>query len=334
MRIVLMGAPGSGKGTQAQRLVDHYGIPHVSTGDILRRHLADGTPLGLRAKEIMAAGAYVDDLTMLEIIRDRLTQSDAAKGYILDGFPRTVAQAEGLTKLLDGLGKPLDAVLLFEVNTDQLVQRLSGRRVCELCKKVFNVHTAPPSVPPECVPGRTEHQVVQRPDDREETVRERLRVYEEKTRKPVSGYYSYTGLIRVIDAEGVIDAVTRRMFDTLAAGSGAAGKKRVLAKKVLARKTPAKKAPARKAKKTAVKKSAARKTVMKTSEARSVARTKRVVRRRAKMKVKSVVRKVRRAKRKVARAKRKTVRAKVKVARAKVKVARAMKPVRPPIRGD
>ena len=336
-----MGAPGSGKGTQAQRLVAHYGIPQVSTGDILRKHLADGTPLGLRAKEIMAAGAYVDDQTMLEIIRDRLTRPDAAKGFILDGFPRTVAQAEGLTRLLDALGKPIDAVLLFEVNTDQLVQRLSGRRVCELCKKVFNIHTAPPSVPPECVPGRTEHQVVQRPDDQEDTVRERLRVYEEKTRKPVSGYYSYTGLIRVLDAEGDIDAVTRHMFDTLAAGNGAAVKKtpakkalakKVLAKKVLAMKAPAKKAPARKAKRTAAKKSAARKTAMKTSEARTVARTKRVVRRRAKMKVKSVVRKVRRAKRKVARAKRKTVRAKVKVARAKVKVARAMKPVRPPIR--
>ncbi len=217
-----MGAPGSGKGTQAQRLVNHFHIPHVSTGDILRKHLADGTPLGLRAKEIMAAGAYVDDQTMLEIIRERLTQPDAAKGFILDGFPRTVAQAEGLTRLLAELGKPVDAVLLFEVNTDQLVQRLSGRRVCELCKKVFHVVTAPPSIPPECVPGSTAHQVVQRPDDQEETVRERLRVYEEKTRKPVSGYYSYTGLIRVIDAEGDIDVVTQRMFDTLAAGGGAA----------------------------------------------------------------------------------------------------------------
>jgi adenylate kinase len=222
MRIVLMGAPGSGKGTQAQRLVKHYGIPHVSTGDILRKHLADGTPLGLRAKEIMAAGAYVDDQTMLEIIRDRLTQADAAKGFILDGFPRTLAQAEGLTRLLAEIGKPIDAVLLFEVNTDQLVQRLSARRVCELCGKVFNIHTAPPSIPPECVPGSTAHQVVQRPDDQEDTVRERLRVYEEKTRKPVSGFYSYTGLIRVVDAEGDIDVVTDRMFETLAAGGGAA----------------------------------------------------------------------------------------------------------------
>ncbi len=235
MRIVLMGAPGSGKGTQAQRLVKHFRIPHVSTGDILRKHLADGTPLGLRAKEIMAAGAYVDDETMLEIIRDRLTKSDAANGFILDGFPRTIAQAEGLTKLLAELGKPIDVVLLFEVNTDQLVKRLSGRRVCELCGKVFHVDSAPPSIPPECVPGSAAHQVVQRPDDQEDTVRERLRVYEEKTRKPVSGYYSYTGLIRVIDAEGDIDVVTQRMFDTLAAGGGAAAVPRRQEKKAKAK---------------------------------------------------------------------------------------------------
>jgi adenylate kinase len=215
-----MGAPGSGKGTQAQRLEKKFGIPQISTGDILRKHLAEGTTLGLRAKEIMAAGGYVDDATMLAIIRDRLSQPDAAKGFILDGFPRTVTQADGLTKLLAELGKPLDVVVQFEVDTNELIKRLSGRRVCELCKKVFNVHTAPPSVPPECLPGRTAHQVIQRPDDAEETVRERLRVFEEKTRKPVSGYYSYTGLIRTVDADGDIDVITQRLFDTLAAGSG------------------------------------------------------------------------------------------------------------------
>ena len=222
MRIVLMGAPGSGKGTQAQRLVSRYGIPHVSTGDILRKEQEQGTPLGLRAKQIMDSGGYVDDETMIAMIRNRLTQADAAKGFILDGFPRTIPQAEALAKLLNGIGAPLDVVLLFEVNTEQLVKRLSGRRVCELCKKVFNIHTAPPSVPPECVAGRAEHQIVQRADDAEATVRARLEKYEEKTRKPVSGFYSYTGLIRTVDAEGDIDAVTQRMFDTLAAGSGGA----------------------------------------------------------------------------------------------------------------
>jgi len=219
MRIVFMGAPGSGKGTQAQRLEKKFSIPQISTGDILRKHLAEGTALGLRAKEIMASGGYVDDGTMLEIIRDRLAQPDAAKGFILDGFPRTVAQAEGLTRLLTELGTPLDAVVLFDVDNEQLVKRVSGRRTCEFCKKVFNVNFAPPSG--ECVPGRTEHSLVQRPDDREDTFKERLRKYEDDTRKPVSHYYASTGLMRTVDAEGAIDEVTQRLLETLGAGGGA-----------------------------------------------------------------------------------------------------------------
>jgi adenylate kinase len=257
MRIVLMGAPGSGKGTQAQRLVSRYGIPHVSTGDILRKEQEQGTELGLRAKQIMESGGYVDDATMIAMIRNRLTQPDAANGFILDGFPRTIPQAEALSKLLVEIQAPLDVVLLFEVNNEQLVKRLSGRRVCELCKKVFNVHTSPPSVPPECVDGRTEHQVVQRADDAEETVRARLRKYEEATRKPVSGFYSYTGLIRTVDAEGDIDDVTRRMFDTLAAGSGSGA-------------TPAAVEPAKK--RAAVRRKAARPTVK--ARARTIVRRK------------------------------------------------------------
>jgi len=244
MRIVLMGAPGSGKGTQAQRLVSRYGIPHVSTGDILRKEQEQGTELGLRAKQIMESGGYVDDATMIAMIRNRLSQPDAANGFILDGFPRTIPQAEALTKLLVEIRAPLDVVLLFEVNNEQLVKRLSGRRVCELCKKVFNVHTSPPSVPPECVDGRAEHQVVQRADDAEETVRARLKKYEEATRKPVSGFYSYTGLIRTVDAEGDIDDVTQRMFDTLAAGSGTASVAvRPAKKRAVVRRKAAKPAP-------------------------------------------------------------------------------------------
>lgn len=242
MRIVFMGAPGSGKGTQAQRLVQHFGIPQISTGDILRKHLAEGTPLGLRAKEIMASGAYVDDETMLAIIRDRLAQPDASKGFILDGFPRTVAQAQGLSKLLVDLATPLDVVVSFEANNDEIIKRLSGRRVCEYCKKVFNVHTAPPSVPPECVDGRGEHQVVQRDDDQEATVRERLRVYEEKTRKPLASFYSYTGLVRTVDADGDIDEVTRRLLATLQAGGASKPAKAAKSKRRAAR--PAKRKPA------------------------------------------------------------------------------------------
>jgi adenylate kinase len=272
MRIVFMGAPGSGKGTQAQRLVKHFGIPQISTGDILRKHLAEGTPLGLRAKEIMAAGAYVDDDTMLELIRDRLAQPDARKGFILDGFPRTVTQAQGLTKLLGELETPLDAVVFFEVDTDELIKRLSGRRVCELCKKVFNVHTAPPSVPPDCVDGRTEHAVVQRPDDAEDVVRERLRVYEEKTRKPLSSFYSYTGLVRTVDADGDIDGVTQRLLDTLKAGSGASGR---------ADRAPQAKRRAAKRRPAAKKKTRARKPVRKSAVRRAPPKAKRRVAKRA-----------------------------------------------------
>jgi adenylate kinase len=261
MRIVFMGAPGSGKGTQAQRLEKQFGIPQISTGDILRKHLAEGTALGLRAKEIMASGGYVDDGTMLAIIRERLSQPDAANGFILDGFPRTVAQAEGLTKLLSELGTPLDAVVLFDVDTEQLVKRVSGRRTCEFCKKVFNVNFAPPSG--ECVPGRTEHSLVQRPDDREDTFKERLRKYEEDTRKPVSHYYAYTGLMRTVDAEGAIDEVTQRLLGTLKAGGGAAApvaaaksaKKRVAPRRA---KPPARRKSARRPVRKAVKKSASK----------------------------------------------------------------------------
>jgi adenylate kinase len=281
MRIVFMGAPGSGKGTQAQRLEKQFGIPQISTGDILRKHLAEGTPLGLRAKEIMAAGGYVDDETMLAIIRERLSQPDAKPGFILDGFPRTVAQAEGLTKLLAELGTPLDAVVLFEVDNDQLVKRVSGRRTCEFCKKVFNVNFAPPSG--ECIPGRTEHSLVQRPDDQEDTFKERLRKYEEDTRKPVSRYYAYTGLMRTVDAEGAIDEVTQRLLGTLKAGGGVAApvspaapaaqapKKRAPQRRAKPAARKAARRPVRKARKTA-KKAAPKRRSQKRTAPRKVAR--------------------------------------------------------------
>jgi adenylate kinase len=274
MRIVLLGAPGSGKGTQAQRLIKHFGIPQVSTGDILRKHLAEGTALGLRAKQIMESGAYVDDETMLAIIRDRLAQDDARRGFILDGFPRTVAQAGGLDKLLTELGTPLDAVVLFEVDNEELIKRLSSRRVCVHCKRVFNILSAPPSVPPECVPGRTEHEVEQRPDDTEETVRERLRVYEEKTRKPVSGFYSYTGLIRTVHAEGDIDEVTKRLLDTLRAGSGATESDVPVAAKASAKKSAKKPTKKPKAKVVATRKPAPKSRVKAKAKAKPKAKAK------------------------------------------------------------
>ena len=243
MRIVLMGAPGSGKGTQAQRLTTLFGIPQISTGDILRQHRKDGTELGKRADSIMAAGKLVDDATMLDIIRDRVAQPDAQNGFILDGFPRTQAQAEGLTTLLRDLGTPIDAVVLFEVGADELVRRISGRRTCSLCNKVFNIYTASPASPAtDCVPGSTEHQLFQRKDDQEDTVKERLRVYEANTR-PVLSYYSDAGLLRTVGAVGSLEEITQRLRAALAAGASGAKAARP-ARRAATRKRAAKGRPA------------------------------------------------------------------------------------------
>ena len=235
-----MGAPGSGKGTQAQRLVKQFGIPQISTGDILRKHRSEGTELGKRADAIMAKGLLVDDATMLELIRDRVSQSDAANGFILDGFPRTQAQAEGLTALMEELDTPIDAVVLFDVADEELVRRISGRRTCSLCNKVFNVFTAPPSSPAaDCVEGSSEHQLFQRKDDEEGTVKERLRVYEEKTR-PVLSYYSDQGALRTVRAEGSLEDITERLLAALSDARDAAVENAPAAAK------PARKSAARK----------------------------------------------------------------------------------------
>ena len=238
MRIVLMGAPGSGKGTQAQRLVTEFGIPQISTGDILRKHRKEGTELGKRADAIMAKGLLVDDATMLDIIRDRVAQPDAKNGFILDGFPRTQTQAEALTQLMNDLGTPLDAVVLFDVSDAELVRRISGRRTCSLCNKVFNIHTAPPSSPAtDCVPESTEHQLFQRKDDEEATVAERLRVYAQQT-QPVLSYYSDAGLLRTVRAEGALEDITQRLRDALSQKPKAAtpAKKRAPKRRPVARK--------------------------------------------------------------------------------------------------
>jgi adenylate kinase len=215
MRIVLLGAPGSGKGTQAQRLIDRHGVPQISTGDLLRAAVAAGTELGRHAKSIMDAGKLVDDATMLGIIRERLGQPDVRRGFILDGFPRTIAQADGLHALLTELGQPLDAVVLMNVDPEQLFKRLTGRRTCRTCQRVFNVYTAPPSVPPPCGGQCETPDLFQRPDDSEETIGKRLSVYEAQTR-PLVDYYRDRGMLRVVDAEGDIDAVTRRLEQALA----------------------------------------------------------------------------------------------------------------------
>ena len=215
MRIVFLGAPGSGKGTQSQRLVERHGIPQVSTGDLLRVHVREGTELGRRAKAVMDAGQLVDDATILGMVRERLAAPDAARGFILDGFPRTVPQAEGLDQMLAAIGQPLDAAVLFDVDPGLLVKRISGRRTCEDCGRVFNVHTAPPPSPPPCGGQCGTPRLVQRPDDKEETVARRLAVYDEQTR-PLAGFYEQRGLLRSIDAEGDLPTVTARLEAALA----------------------------------------------------------------------------------------------------------------------
>ena len=288
MRIVLMGAPGSGKGTQAQRLVKQFGIPQISTGDILRKHRQEGTELGKRADAIMAKGLLVDDATMLDIIRDRVAQPDAQGGFILDGFPRTQTQAEALTKLMNDLGTPLDAVVLFEVGDEELVRRISGRRTCSLCNKVFNIHTAPPPSPAtDCVPDSNEHRLFQRKDDEEATVAERLRVYARQT-QPVLSYYSDAGLLRTVRAEGLLADITQRLLDVLTSQTAKPAKP---AKRAAKRRTATKKkaksrtrvVPRRKAK-VAKRRPAARKVPRKVVRkvARKVKRLARRVRRKSK----------------------------------------------------
>jgi adenylate kinase len=215
MRIVFLGAPGSGKGTQSQRLVESHAIPQVSTGDLLRAHVKDGTELGRRAKAVMDAGQLVDDATILGMVRERLAAPDAARGFILDGFPRAIPQAEGLDGMLAQIGQPLDAVIQFEVQPELLVQRISGRRSCQDCGRVFNVHTAPVPTPPPCGGQCTTPRLVQRPDDTEATVAKRLAVYVEQT-APLIGFYERKGLLRKVEAEGELATVTARVEAALA----------------------------------------------------------------------------------------------------------------------
>jgi len=218
MRIVLLGAPGSGKGTQSQRLVERLGIPQVSSGDLLRAAVARGTELGRRAKEAMDGGRLVDDSLVLQMIRERLGAGDTRRGFILDGFPRTLAQAEALERLLRDLTQPLDAVVQLEVDAAELVRRISGRRCCADCGRVFNLFTSPrTAIESELCPKTgAPHRLTQRPDDNEATVAERLRVYEEKTR-PLIDFYRARGLLRVIDAMGDVEEVSRRLGQALGA---------------------------------------------------------------------------------------------------------------------
>jgi len=201
MRLVLLGAPGSGKGTQAKLLVDKLNIPQISTGDLLRAAVEAQTPLGRQAKTIMDAGQLVPNDLVLGMIRERLSSPDALNGFILDGFPRNVAQAQALDELLNGLSMPIQKSILIDVDFDILMQRLTGRLTCEDCGEVFNIFTNPPALDEECdkCGGKLHH----RSDDNEETIGKRLRVYETQT-QPVVDFYKNQGKLSVVEGKGDI----------------------------------------------------------------------------------------------------------------------------------
>ncbi len=200
LRIVLLGAPGAGKGTQAQRIAEAKGLPHISTGDIFRAHLRDGTDLGKQVQAFMAEGKLVPDELTCDIVAQRLGETDCSHGYILDGFPRSVPQAENLERLLTAQGDRIDIAVSIDVDDDAIVERLSARRSCPKCGAIYNLRFSPPKQDnvcdrPEC--GGAE--LVQREDDQEDTIRERLRVYHETT-EPIVAFYDERGLLSTVAA--------------------------------------------------------------------------------------------------------------------------------------
>ena len=198
MRAVLLGPPGAGKGTQAVRLVEKYGVPQISTGDIFRKNIKEGTELGKKAQEYMNAGGLVPDELVVDLVKDRLMQDDCANGYLLDGFPRTIAQAEQLDEFLKEQGTKLDAVINFEVGYESLMERLTGRRLCKACGASYHIKNFPPKTEGIC--DHCGGELIQRDDDTEETARRRIEVYEEST-APLIEYYTRSGDLKNFDAE-------------------------------------------------------------------------------------------------------------------------------------
>jgi adenylate kinase len=198
VRAVLLGPPGAGKGTQAVRLVERYNVPQISTGDIFRKNIKEGTELGRKAQEYMNSGQLVPDELVVDLVKDRLLKDDCKNGYLLDGFPRTIFQAEQLDKFLEEQGQQLDAVINFEVGYDTLIARLTGRRVCKSCGASYHVVNMPPKTEGLC--DRCGGELEQRKDDTKETAVNRISVYEEST-APLIDYYSKTGALKNFDGE-------------------------------------------------------------------------------------------------------------------------------------
>jgi adenylate kinase len=212
VRIVLVGPPGAGKGTQAQFIASHLAIPKISTGDIFRSNVSQGTPLGRQAKEYMDRGDLVPDEVTIAMVRDRLGEDDAQDGFLLDGFPRNVPQAETLKKQLLDWDQRLTVVLELVVDEDEVVRRLSGRRTCRRCERVWHIMFDPPTRDGIC--DACGGELFQRDDDREETVRHRLEVYKKQT-APLVSYYADEGILIGIDATGPVEEVTERALAAL-----------------------------------------------------------------------------------------------------------------------
>lgn len=212
MNLILLGPPGAGKGTQAKMLAEKYQIPQISTGDILRAAVKAGTPLGKKAKEYMDSGQLVPDEVVIGIIRERLKKKDAAGGYMLDGFPRTLPQAEALDEVLKGMGSRIDHVISIEVADEELIRRLSGRRTCRNCGQGYHLVFDPPKTKGRC--DKCGGELYQRDDDNETTVANRLKVYKAQT-QPLIDYYRKKGLLRPIEGLGDIQAIFQRIVAVL-----------------------------------------------------------------------------------------------------------------------
>ncbi|MDA8242250.1 MAG: adenylate kinase [Nitrospiraceae bacterium] len=212
MRLVLLGAPGAGKGTQAKKLIEKYSIPQISTGDILRKAVADGTPLGKEAKAVMDRGELVPDSIVLGLVRERLKRDDCRNGYILDGFPRNTAQAEALDKMLSTMAAALTVAVSIDVDKNDLMKRMTGRRTCKSCQQVYNIYFSPPKKEGVC--DKCGGALFQRDDDKEETIRKRLDVYEAQT-APLIDYYRRKGILKSIPGTGSIEEIFKKVCNAL-----------------------------------------------------------------------------------------------------------------------
>ena len=211
--VIFLGPPGAGKGTQARQIAESYSVPHLSTGDMFREHVSRGTPLGLRAKPIMERGELVPDDLVLSMVEERISRPDCGDGFLLDGFPRTLPQAEKLDEILRKRFKTQPVVVHFVVDEKQLMRRLTGRRTCAIGGEIYNIYDHPPRVPGRC--DRDGGELMQRPDDREEVIAERLAAYERQTR-PLVDYYRGRGVLKDVDGMAAPAAVTKSVLELLA----------------------------------------------------------------------------------------------------------------------